>query len=85
MIPALPLAEVDASAESYATRNGQYLRNTAIGNMLGLCAATTPCGIASSGAPIGLMVYAKPFDEGTALRVARAHEQATEWHLRRPR
>jgi Asp-tRNA(Asn)/Glu-tRNA(Gln) amidotransferase A subunit family amidase len=30
------------------------------------------------------MVYAKPFAEDMALRVAYAYEQATEWHRRHP-
>jgi Asp-tRNA(Asn)/Glu-tRNA(Gln) amidotransferase A subunit family amidase len=30
------------------------------------------------------MIYAKPFDEAMALRVAWAYEQATEWRGRRP-
>ena len=30
------------------------------------------------------MVYAKPFDEAIALRVAYAYEQATEWRTRQP-
>jgi Asp-tRNA(Asn)/Glu-tRNA(Gln) amidotransferase A subunit family amidase len=30
------------------------------------------------------MIYAKPFDEATALRIAWAYEQATPWHTRRP-
>ena len=34
--------------------------------------------------PIGLTVYAKPFHEDMALRVAHAFEQATEWHQRQP-
>jgi aspartyl-tRNA(Asn)/glutamyl-tRNA(Gln) amidotransferase subunit A len=38
----------------------------------------------SEGLPIGLQVYAKPFHEDMALRVAYAYEQATEWHARRP-
>jgi aspartyl-tRNA(Asn)/glutamyl-tRNA(Gln) amidotransferase subunit A len=84
MIPALPIDVVDATPESYASHNGRYLRNTAIGNMLGLCATTTPCGTTSTGAPIGMMVYAKPFDEAAALRVAHAYEGATDWHRRRP-
>jgi len=29
-------------------------------------------------------VYAKPFAEETALRVAHAYEQATAWHTSRP-
>jgi aspartyl-tRNA(Asn)/glutamyl-tRNA(Gln) amidotransferase subunit A len=34
--------------------------------------------------PIAMMLHAKPFDEVTALRVAHAYEQATDWHKRRP-
>ncbi|MFZ9016835.1 MAG: amidase family protein, partial [Ilumatobacteraceae bacterium] len=84
MIPALPISEIDADPETYARFNGRYLRNTAIGNLLGLCAVSTPCGFTSAGLPIGLMVYAKPFAEETALRVAAAYERATDWHTRRP-
>jgi aspartyl-tRNA(Asn)/glutamyl-tRNA(Gln) amidotransferase subunit A len=84
MIPAHPIAEIDVDAETYARFNGQYLRNTAIGNLLGLCAVSTPCGFTAGGLPIGLMVYAKPFAEETALRVANAYEQATHWHRQHP-
>lgn len=84
MIPAHPIAEIDVDAETYARFNGQYLRNTAIGNLLGLCAVTTPCGFTTAGLPIGLMVYAKPFAEETALRVAHTYEQATHWHRQHP-
>jgi aspartyl-tRNA(Asn)/glutamyl-tRNA(Gln) amidotransferase subunit A len=84
MIPARPLAEIDASIETYGDANLRYLRNTALGNILDLCAVTLPCGFTSRGLPIGLMVYAKPFDEAMALRVAWAYEQATDWHARRP-
>jgi len=34
--------------------------------------------------PIGLMIYAKPFREDLALRVACGYEQATDWHTRHP-
>ena len=34
--------------------------------------------------PIGLLVSAKPFQDSTALAVAFAYEQATDWHKRRP-
>jgi aspartyl-tRNA(Asn)/glutamyl-tRNA(Gln) amidotransferase subunit A len=84
MIPPRPLAAIDASLETYNDANGRYLRNTAVGNLLNLCAVTLPCGMTRDGLPIGLMIYAKPFDEVTALRVAFAYEQATEWHGRRP-
>ncbi len=83
-IPPRPLAAIDASLEAYGDANGRYLRNTAVGNILNLCAVTLPCGFTADGLPLGLMIYAKPFDEATALRVAWAYEQATEWHRRRP-
>ena len=83
-IPPRPIAAIDASVESYTDANGRYLRNTAVGNILALCAVALPCGFTRDGLPIGLMVYAKPFDEAMALRVAWAYEQATDWHRRRP-
>ena len=84
MAPPRPIAAIDATVESYNDANMRYLRNTAVGNILALCAVVLPCGFTRSGLPIGLMVYAKAFDEATALRVAWAYEQATEWHRREP-
>jgi aspartyl-tRNA(Asn)/glutamyl-tRNA(Gln) amidotransferase subunit A len=83
-LAARPVAEVDATRESYSRYNARYLRNTAVGNLLNLCGVSLPCGFTRAGLPIGLMVYAKPFQEDVALRVAYAYEQATEWHRRRP-
>lgn len=83
-LPPRPLEVIDASIETYRDHNGLYLRNTAVGNLLNLCAVTVPCGFESQGLPIGLMIYAKPFCEDVALRVAYAYEQATQWHQRRP-
>jgi aspartyl-tRNA(Asn)/glutamyl-tRNA(Gln) amidotransferase subunit A len=84
MIPPRPVSAIDATIESYTDANMRYLRNTALGNVLNLCAVTLPCGFTRSGLPIGLMIYARPFEEAMALRVAWAHEQATDWHRRRP-
>jgi aspartyl-tRNA(Asn)/glutamyl-tRNA(Gln) amidotransferase subunit A len=84
MIAARPVSAIDATAETYVEHNGKYLRNTSLGNTLNLCAVALPCGFTRAGLPIGLQIYAKPFDEAMALRVAWAYEQATEWHTRRP-
>jgi aspartyl-tRNA(Asn)/glutamyl-tRNA(Gln) amidotransferase subunit A len=84
MLPPRPLAVIDATRESYSDYNGRYLRNTSIGNILNWCGVSLPCGFTRDGLPIGLMVYAKPFQEEMALRVAYAYERATEWHARRP-
>ena len=84
VVPSRPFAELDASIEAYRQATPLYSRNTSIGNLLGLCAVSVPCGFTAKGLPIGLMVHAKAFDEAMALRVAHAYERATEWHLRRP-
>ncbi len=84
MVPALPVEEADRDMDSYSDANMKCLRNTAIGNVLDLCGLSVPCGFTSKGLPVGLMIYAKPYDEGTALRVGHAYQQATDWHLCTP-
>ena len=83
-IPALPTAEIDADMETYTDRNLSYLRNTAIGNVLNLCGLSVPCGFTKQGLPIGLMIYAKPFQEDIVLRAGYAFQQVTDWHRRMP-
>ncbi len=83
-IPALPVSSLERSIDAYAEHNIAYLRNTAIGNVLNLCGVSVPCGFTADGLPIGLMVYARPFHEHTALRVAHAYQSATDWHRRVP-
>ena len=84
MVPALPIAEVDEGVEAYAEANMKCLRNTAIGNILNLCGLSVPCGFTKKGLPVGLMIYGKPFDEATVLRIGNAFQQATDWHRRTP-
>ncbi len=83
-IPALPTAAVDADIETYTERNLSYLRNTAIGNVLNMCGLSVPCGYTKQGLPIGLMIYAKPFQENIVLRAGYAFQETTDWHRRRP-
>lgn len=58
--------------------------NTLVFNVLGLPAVTVPCGFSSAGCPIGLMIGGPRFSEGRLLALARAYEQATQWHERAP-
>lgn len=83
-IPALPVATVDESLETYLSYAGQYMANTNIGNRLGLCGLSVPCGFTSNGLPIGLLINGKPFAEATVLRAGYAFEQATGWKNKRP-
>ena len=84
MIPPPPLADADRDPQTYSETNLGCVRNTTIGNLLDLCALSVPCGFTDEGLPIGLMIYAKPFDEATVLRVGQAFQHATDWHRRSP-
>jgi len=53
-------------------------------NLAGLAGISIPCGFTKSGLPIGLQIQAPSFAEERLLRIARMHEQATDWHTRRP-
>ena len=83
-IPPPRLEDADRDRHTYTESNLACLRNTAPGNLLDLCALSVPCGFTAKGLPIGLMIYAKPFDEATLLRVGQAFQKATDWHLRCP-
>jgi aspartyl-tRNA(Asn)/glutamyl-tRNA(Gln) amidotransferase subunit A len=52
-------------------------------NLAGLPGISVPCGV-SEGLPVGLQVIGPRFQDGRVLRVARAYEQATDWHSRLP-
>ncbi|MCX6031193.1 MAG: Asp-tRNA(Asn)/Glu-tRNA(Gln) amidotransferase subunit GatA [Chloroflexi bacterium] len=54
-------------------------------NLAGICGLSLPCGFDGNRLPIGLQLIAGAFEEETILRAAYAYEQATEWHLRKPK
>jgi Asp-tRNA(Asn)/Glu-tRNA(Gln) amidotransferase A subunit family amidase len=48
-------------------------------------ALTIPCGFShAEGMPLSLQIAAAPFREATALKIAHAYQQATDWHRRHP-
>jgi aspartyl-tRNA(Asn)/glutamyl-tRNA(Gln) amidotransferase subunit A len=61
------------------------IRFTAPFNGSHLPALSLPCGFSRDGLPVGLQIAGRPFDEATVLRAGHAYEQATNWHLRRPK
>ena len=81
---ARPVAEVDASADAYASANMMMLRNTSIGNVLDLCGLSVPGGLDSNGLPIGVMLYAAPGRERLLFRAGRAFQLQTSWHTQTP-
>lgn len=60
------------------------LENTQAFDYYGIPAITVACGFTSGGLPIGLMIAGPRFSEGKVLALARAYQQATDWHQRRP-
>ncbi|MCP5151126.1 MAG: amidase [Ectothiorhodospiraceae bacterium] len=79
-----PVAETDRDSSTYGKVNILTLRNTSVGNILGLCGLSVPCGFDAGGLPIGLMLYGKAFDESTVLRAGIAYQSRTDWHRRMP-
>ena len=53
-------------------------------NLTGSPAIAVPCGFGRDGRPTGLQVVGRAFEEQLVLRIARAYEATTDWHLRRP-
>jgi aspartyl-tRNA(Asn)/glutamyl-tRNA(Gln) amidotransferase subunit A len=57
---------------------------TRVANFLGACALSLPARATANGLPIGVQLIAAPFAEVTLVRIGRAVQRATQWHLRRP-
>ena len=76
-ITATPLADVDEATTPLAT----WTRSA---NYVGGCALSLPAGFSAEGLPIGVQVTGAAFADGMLVRIGRAFQQATDWHLRRP-
>lgn len=67
-----PVAALLADHDRFNAENLLALRNTRVGNVMGLCALTLPTGTPSC----GLMLMAQPGDEARLLRLGAAAERA---------
>ncbi len=54
-------------------------------NLAGIPAISVPCGFSKEGMPIGMQLMGKAFDEPMLLRLSYAYEQASGWHLKKPK
>ena len=72
--PILPpnLERLNTDSDYYKTENLMALRNTRVGNVMGLCALTLPTGVPSC----GIMLMRGPHQEEALLRIGRAAETA---------
>ncbi len=76
------LNELIGRVNDNKTSNPRVTSNCTPFNIFGLPAISIPCGFSKSGLPIGLMIAGPHFAEGKVLALAKAYEQATEWHKR---
>jgi aspartyl-tRNA(Asn)/glutamyl-tRNA(Gln) amidotransferase subunit A len=81
--PARTIAEVFARAQSERPVPPEP-SNTGPFNLYGMPTISIPCGFTTLGLPIGLQIAGPHLQEGRVLALARAYEQATPWHTRRP-
>lgn len=58
--------------------------NLLLTNLTGHPAVVVPCGFDDSGHPLSISFIGNLFEEGKALRLARAYQQDTGWHLKHP-
>jgi aspartyl-tRNA(Asn)/glutamyl-tRNA(Gln) amidotransferase subunit A len=63
---------------------GRFTGLTRPFNTLGLPALSVPCGFDTNGAPIGLQLVGRPFDEAQLYRIGHAYQGATDHHLKVP-
>jgi len=82
-IPAPAIADLRANPDALRPAELKLLRNTRPFNVWGLPAISVPCGFTQAGLPVGLQIAGPHWREGLVLRLARAYEQATDWHKRR--
>jgi Asp-tRNA(Asn)/Glu-tRNA(Gln) amidotransferase A subunit family amidase len=72
----------DQDLRAYEVR--KLLGNTAPFSLLFWPSVSVPCGFTREDLPVGLQMSASPGADALVLEVARAFEQATDWHKRSP-
>ena len=77
-------SDYPSTLEGALALDGTLLRNTRPFNMFGLPTLSIPCGLTTAGLPVGLQISAPPWQEQRLLALARAFQEATDWHTRRP-
>ncbi len=85
LLPATPVAAPPIEGPDAVEQARLLTRYTAPFNLTGLPALSVPCGFTRPGLPVGLQMVTRPWAEASLLQAAFAYEQATEWHLRKPR
>jgi aspartyl-tRNA(Asn)/glutamyl-tRNA(Gln) amidotransferase subunit A len=76
-VTAVPVVDVDESTTPLATF-------TRAANYLGACALSLPAGLSRAGLPIGIQLMGAPFNDAMLVKIGRAFQRETSWHVRTP-
>jgi Asp-tRNA(Asn)/Glu-tRNA(Gln) amidotransferase A subunit family amidase len=82
--PAPKASPYPTSIEEALALDALLLRNTRPFNMYGIPTISMPCGMSSSGLPIGMQIAAADWQEQQLLALGRQYQDVTDWHTRRP-
>lgn len=85
LTPATPITAPPLHGPDAVGQAAILTRFTAPFNLTGLPALSLPCGLTATGLPIGLQIISRPWAEVQILQAAYAFEQATSWHLQKPK
>ncbi|WP_422010922.1 amidase [Reyranella sp.] len=92
LLPAIPFPLPTIEETDTETKGGPAVLKMVAGftgltrpfNTLGIPALSVPCGFDSNGAPIGMQLVGRPFDEAMLYRIGHAYQGATDFHKRVP-
>ena len=82
LMPTLPITATPVDAVDETT--SPHTSFTRAANYLGACALSVPAGFDGGNLPIGMQFVGAAFDDAKLVRIGRAFQRATDWHLRRP-
>lgn len=92
LLPAIPFPLPTIEETDTETKGGPAVLKMVAGftgltrpfNTLGIPALSVPCGFDVNGAPIGMQLVGRPFDEAMLYRIGYAYQGATDHHLKVP-
>jgi len=92
LLPAIPfpiptIEETDVESSGGPATLSMVTRFTGLTrpfNSLGLPALSVPCGFDANGAPIGLQLVGRPYEEALLYRIGHAYQGATDHHRKVP-
>jgi len=92
LLPAIPFPIPTIEETDTETKGGPAVLEMVAGftgltrpfNTLGIPALSVPCGFDTNGAPIGLQLVGRPFDEAMLYRIGHAYQGATDHHRKVP-